>query len=1155
MLEQEMLEEVHSAAVEALLHSRKALLAGIPKRLVGQLSDASAPAEQLLLDLNKLDEMGRLPDGSVPLERWLRNAWLVTVGKPEAQVFRRALEALVGPKGLHPKAGGAPLRLIAPRPVEQASLLQRVRKHWIDGFLHQSLQDELRIELGRTEKPDAVHVALAVTVERLDETEKLLDAAVPIGDYFRSRLQALLVLGEPGAGKTITLLELAEDLLDRAEEDPRQPMPVVLNLSSWAAQRQPIEEWAVEQLHAHYLIARSDGRAWIRDKQLAYLFDGLDEVKEPGAREACVSALNRFRRDHGASPIAVTCRLTEYEALEETGKLELDAAIRLRAITEAQLDAYFESAGPRLAQLRKLLVADEYLRELAKTPLMLNVMSLAHATGEDGEAGPPSARTGSLDEARRELFERYVDKMVRRHVGPTERTRDETLRSLIWLAREMLKRGQKVFLLEQLQPSSLAPGLVRGAYYVLTRVLGFIAFALLFGGLVAAGLRKHSYRLPSLDVLAEVRFPLSFGSFIVTGLLIGLLLGATDAWLGRDARGHRPRWSLVLSRMAAVLVSVAIPVAGLVLQSDALDDSLYRYWTMGILPGVLLVVFGLRSAKLSLGVDASTVESMRFRWRILAVAGVLLVGCPAMLALRFAARGTHDQRWTLPTLVPSRVPIEGDARFVTDNLVATWRKTDMGVSLFPTDTFESIASPFHGETWFSGDGNVALSVESKSFYSWSNASVYDRHGREWRRRSNIRLGPSRIRCGQLSPTGHRALARSSTEVWLIDMQSGEHLASFPGLELRLTTDGENVLVDAAGHLVLRSLKDGTEVLRLSSMLDTERLVDADIQPEEGWLAVLTAKGNIYRVPAAGGGAPSLLARLHGTPLGEMGALRFSPTGDRLAVAMESDLYLLDRHGRTVAAHARAGHWKRPFCLADRSHLSFSRDGGVWMENSDLRFGSAVDVYAGSDGAEIASLGPLFTGRSELSADGSQLLVPPAQKDAYLFGSALLLAFLGLPVTVLIALRPGTIDTKSRPNEGILLTARWSVIVSLGSAAMLAGLIAIAYALELVHLPRTAVWAFPLLFGLFVGLLYGGLDLLHHFMIRLFLAVRGELPFRSAAFLDSAARLIFLRKVGGGYMFIHDLVTAYFATDAERLLSKPKQEGPKNEARLDGTGAR
>src|SRR5919206_406000 len=79
----------------------------------------------------------------------------------------------------------------------------------------------------------------------IDENElpPLLAAGQAMGAIFDELGRAMLILGAPGAGKTTLLLELARDLLDRAERDAAHPIPVVFHLSSWAARRRPLADW------------------------------------------------------------------------------------------------------------------------------------------------------------------------------------------------------------------------------------------------------------------------------------------------------------------------------------------------------------------------------------------------------------------------------------------------------------------------------------------------------------------------------------------------------------------------------------------------------------------------------------------------------------------------------------------------------------------------------------------------------------------------------------------------------------------------------------------------------------------------------------------------------------------------------------------------
>jgi len=79
-------------------------------------------------------------------------------------------------------------------------------------------------------------------------------------------------------------------------------------------------------------------------------------------------------------------------------------------------------------------------------------------------------------------------------------------------------------------------------------------------------------------------------------------------------------------------------------------------------------------------------------------------------------------------------------------------------------------------------------------------------------------------------------------------------------------------------------------------------------------------------------------------------------------------------------------------------------------------------------------------------------------------------------------------------------------------------------------------------GLSIGQTYGGKACLHHFALRLVLWHNNFAPLNYIRFLDYAASRIFLRKVGGGYVFMHRLLLEYFAAryqiSAERQKLKP-----------------
>jgi hypothetical protein len=102
-------------------------------------------------------------------------------------------------------------------------MLAKVRHDWIDGYLKHSLDNLARIELGLEEKPDAVSWPWDLIVQQPGQVPRPLPPGRPMSATFDELGQALLILGAPGAGKTTLLLELARDLLERAEQDVSYP--------------------------------------------------------------------------------------------------------------------------------------------------------------------------------------------------------------------------------------------------------------------------------------------------------------------------------------------------------------------------------------------------------------------------------------------------------------------------------------------------------------------------------------------------------------------------------------------------------------------------------------------------------------------------------------------------------------------------------------------------------------------------------------------------------------------------------------------------------------------------------------------------------------------------------------------------------------------
>ena len=229
-------------------------------------------------------------------------------------------------------------------------MLQLVHNFWVKSVLEQSLHGAAIIALGMTEQAQAVEHPWDMVLQAPDVPDRTLPPGTQMINTFDEMNQALLILGEPGSGKTTMLLELARDTIARAQADPAQPIPVVFNLSSWAEKRPPLATWLAEELNVKYNIPKKIARPWVENDELLLLLDGLDEVKLQ-VREACVQAINEFRQEHGLVPLVVCSRSADYAAL--TTRLKLQGAVLLQPLTPEQIDRYLAGMGDELAAVQQ----------------------------------------------------------------------------------------------------------------------------------------------------------------------------------------------------------------------------------------------------------------------------------------------------------------------------------------------------------------------------------------------------------------------------------------------------------------------------------------------------------------------------------------------------------------------------------------------------------------------------------------------------------------------------------------------------------------------------------------------------------------------------------------------------------------------------------
>jgi hypothetical protein len=203
--------------------------------------------------------------------------------------------------------------------------------------------------------------------------------------------------------------------------------------------------------------------------------DGLDEV-ETNSQPDCVAAINAFIEESNPSGLLVCCRLNEYRWLPE--RLKLNGAICLEPLSSEEVSKFLANGGSDLVALRDAVSTDPGLHELAQTPLMLSIMTLAFQGAGGNELA--SQKGASAEERRKQIFRIYVERMFQRKKTASDAfPKQKTIGWLSWFAREMKEHSQSVFLVEELQPSWL--GTKRVAYGTAVALSLGLIFGPIFG--------------------------------------------------------------------------------------------------------------------------------------------------------------------------------------------------------------------------------------------------------------------------------------------------------------------------------------------------------------------------------------------------------------------------------------------------------------------------------------------------------------------------------------------------------------------------------------------------------------------------------------------------------------------------------------------------
>jgi len=262
--------------------------------------------------------------------------------------------------------------------------------------------------------------------DAMQEHSLRLGEPTPVLELLRQQ-DGLVILGDPGAGKTTFLKYLALQLAAGRHEvlGLGECLPILVPLSGYANALEKREIRLDEHIGAYFHELGSDepiqamlAEALKRGDALV-LLDGLDEVAEAGLRQAVVDKVTHFYALHrkNGNKFVITSRIVGYrdirpaaEGLAECTLVDFDEdeigdfVERWTRALEAQAQGE-SSQGAKDAKQERQGQLDAVrhnpgVRQLAANPLLLTILALM------------KRQEVSLPERRAELYEQYVKTLL-----------------------------------------------------------------------------------------------------------------------------------------------------------------------------------------------------------------------------------------------------------------------------------------------------------------------------------------------------------------------------------------------------------------------------------------------------------------------------------------------------------------------------------------------------------------------------------------------------------------------------------------------------------------------------------------------------------------------------------------------------------------------
>jgi HEAT repeat protein len=224
----------------------------------------------------------------------------------------------------------------------------------------------------------------------------LTGALTDLLDTIRSH-HRLLVLGEPGVGKTVALERIVWETATALEST----VPVYVPLIHYDDHLLDSVRVALNETGILQLQNSRDVEAFLHQYRCLLLFDGLNEV--PGNRRECLQAeLGKFLHAFSVHPCVITSRSQDKLWRRFHSREAVEDAVVVQRISDGQVREYLIAhLGQQMGQ-ELYDRMNEALHGLSRTPLFLWMIKEAGLSGEE------------LPGNRGQLFDRFIEQVLKR---------------------------------------------------------------------------------------------------------------------------------------------------------------------------------------------------------------------------------------------------------------------------------------------------------------------------------------------------------------------------------------------------------------------------------------------------------------------------------------------------------------------------------------------------------------------------------------------------------------------------------------------------------------------------------------------------------------------------------------------------------------------